>query len=58
MFKLSIKTDNAAFKEEGNAAPEIERILREIIGKLHRGHTGGDARDHNGNTVGTWSLKS
>lgn len=57
MFKLSIKTDNAAF-HEGDAGQEVARILKEIAKKVESGHTGGNARDGNGNTVGTWSLKS
>lgn len=57
MFKLSMKTDNAAFQECG-VGPEVARILRLIAKAIENGQTGGNARDGNGNTVGTWSLKS
>jgi len=54
MFKLKIKTDNAAF-DDGNRATEVARILRELAGRLESsnsidGHI--VLRDVNGNIVG------
>lgn len=54
MFKIEIDTDNEAFTDK---AEEVARILREIAKKLVQGSTGGNARDYNGNTVGSWVLK-
>jgi hypothetical protein len=56
-FKLKIKTDNAAFADDGNGGKnELARILREIAANLEAGYDCGSARDENGNTVGEWSL--
>lgn len=56
-FKLKIKTDNAAFAEDGNDGKnEVARILREIADKLEDGCDVGFPRDINGNKVGEWSI--
>jgi hypothetical protein len=56
-FKLKIKTDNAAFTEDGNDGKnEVARILREIADKLEQGYEVGSPRDYNGNKVGEWSM--
>ena len=56
MFKLRIKTDNAAFEGE-NRIPELKRILKEAILKLEQGN---DKQaillDVNGNLVGGYTL--
>lgn len=57
MFKLEMKTKNAAFEECG-VNPEVARILRAVGKACEAGQTGGTCRDANGNMVGTWSLKS
>jgi hypothetical protein len=54
-LRIEIATDNAAF--EGDAGPELARILRDIAGRLERDGVDGRAdgfkvRDVNGNTVG------
>ena len=58
MFTLTINTDNAAF-DDGNAAAETARILRDCADRIERGD--GDwsmygiviqLRDINGNVVG------
>lgn len=58
MFSLEISTDNAAF-DDGNAASEVARILRDCANRIERGE--GDwsmdgiviqLRDINGNVVG------
>ena len=54
MFKLTIRTDNAAF--ENGAATETARILRKIAKQIEDGELEGNARDFNGNTVGSYVL--
>lgn len=54
MFKLTIKTDNAAFEDDEGA--ECARILRNIAERLDRGEKCGLCVDVNGNHVGEWSL--
>lgn len=59
MFVLNITTGNAAFDEEnGGAGEEVARILKAVAEKVADGNTEGRCSDFNGNTVGTWSLKS
>jgi len=59
MFRVSIRTDNAAFfgEREGDyqPGPEVARILRRIAVSLEDGHGSGQCRDVNGNRVGQWS---
>ena len=65
-FKLSIDCANAAFCEgqtptPESAAPELARILRAIAERIESGDTFDTFRnchDINGNTVGTFALKS
>jgi hypothetical protein len=61
MFKLEIRTANVAFdEEEGNAGPELARILRELADRVEGGVPTGDnasVRDVNGNRVGEWSYE-
>lgn len=58
MFKVTMNTDNDAFQGDSPSLNhEVARILRDIAKKLEQGATGGNCRDSNGNTVGTWSLK-
>ena len=54
MFKLEFKTDNAVFVEflEG----EINEILSDVGESVIQGNTDGLIHDHNGNTIGKWSL--
>lgn len=56
MFKLTIKTDNAAFAD-GNLENEIARILRKVAERIERGDTSGSTFDLNGNKVGSFELK-
>ena len=50
MFKLSFKTDNAAFEQ---GASEIARILRRIAEDIEqRERFEGSVRDINGNRIG------
>ena len=59
MFKVQIDTGNAAFDEDnGGAAAETARILREIADRLENGRTEGPAFDLNGNTVGRYTLEA
>lgn len=59
MFLLNITTGNDAFSDEnGGAGEEIARILKDAASKVANGYTEGRCSDINGNTVGTWSLKS
>lgn len=61
MFTLEIKTGNAAFTDPYSGeydqyaeGAEINRILRNIIGKIEDGCTYGTVFDINGNRVGRW----
>lgn len=66
MFKLEIKTNNAAFTDD--SAPDAERddasargeqvtlILRAIAKLTEQGYTEGPATDSNGNRCGYWTL--
>lgn len=62
MFKIQIATGNDAFDEqEGNAGPELARILDEIADRIRNGVADNDfanIRDINGATVGDWSYAS
>ena len=62
MFNLTIRTANAAFDEEdGNAGPELARILRELADRIDDGVPDGDTAslfDANGNRVGAWNYSS
>ena len=55
MFKLEIRTGNAAF-DENDAYPELARILRDVANRLEYQDEQGTCRDANGNVVGKWSL--
>lgn len=68
MFKLEIKTGNAAFRDENEtdkhgdyildrSAYEVKRILREVSNKLENGYDEGKVFDINGNCVGEWKYK-
>lgn len=54
MFKIEIKTGNAAF--EDSPEYEVKRILKEVIVKMENGYDSGVCMDINGNKVGEWSL--
>ena len=54
MFKLRIKTDNAAFACDKKT--EIIRILKDTILKLEQGNDRGILLDVNGNLVGEFRL--
>ena len=68
MFKLEIKTGNAAFRDENETdkhgeyvldkgAYEVRRILKDISAKLEAGYDEGSVSDINGNKVGTWKYE-
>ena len=55
MFKLTFRTDNAAFSDYPEL--EIARILRETADRVEAGHAGlGHIHDFNGNTVGNFNT--
>lgn len=54
MFKLTIKTDNAAFADDPEA--ELARILADVAERVADGEMSGKLRDANGNTVGEYST--
>lgn len=63
MFKLSIKTGNAAFcdpttgeESSWDENHEVARILREIADKIDDGRREGKAIDYNGNSVGEFTF--
>lgn len=55
MFKLTIKTDNAAF-DDSMLWLELARILRDIAMQLENQRDEGKCRDINGNTVGWFEV--
>ncbi|GAA3751143.1 hypothetical protein GCM10022379_19530 [Micromonospora maritima] len=55
MLRVEIETDNAAF-QNGQAAEEAARLLREAADRIADGATIGGLRDHNGNNVGQFML--
>lgn len=63
MFKLEMKTGNAAFKDaDGNddslcECEEIASVLSGVVGKLKDGYTYGSCIDANGNVVGKWIVE-
>jgi hypothetical protein len=54
-FRVSIRTDNAAF-EEGDRGAEVARILRDVADRLEDGFEAGSVRDINGNLVGGFDF--
>lgn len=54
MFKLEIKTENAAFEDDANE--EIARLLEKAAQRLRAGDVCDTLRDANGNTVGKWDT--
>lgn len=68
MFRLEIKTGNAAFRDEdrtdrhGNyeldrSGHEVRRILKDVARKLEHGEDCGSIYDTNGNKVGSWKYE-
>jgi hypothetical protein len=57
MFKLTFKTDNAAFNR-GDHPDEVARILRDVAIRIQAGHGNGKVYDLNGNTVGEFDVKA
>lgn len=55
MFTLKIETGNSAF-DDGNAADEVARILRDVAYSLVSGTRTGVLHDVNGNLVGNFTL--
>ena len=56
MFRLTIKTENAAFEDPGPAS-ELVRILHVAASHLAAGTMSGKLRDINGNTVGEFAYE-
>jgi len=72
MFRLEFSTDNIAFKQfspddirfgllskpsaELTRAAEVYRIIGVITSEVMHYTTSGVVKDHNGNTIGEWSL--
>jgi hypothetical protein len=63
MFKLSFKTYNAAFTDNGDRRIEVVRLLREIAERIedNRAPSAGDSIygsivDANSNTIGQWTM--
>jgi hypothetical protein len=54
MFRLTIKTGNAAFADDMGG--ELGRIVHEVGALLLLGVGEGIVRDANGNTVGSWVI--
>ena len=54
-FIEPIPHSTAAF-EDGNRAPEMARILRDIANKVEGGRQAGTIRDINGNRLGEWGF--
>ena len=62
IFTLTVKADNAAFREEDGRdtedarGHEIARILRDVAKHVAEGGDAGVCMDINGNSCGAWSL--
>jgi hypothetical protein len=56
MFKLEIKTANAAFDEYPHE--EVARLLETAAKDLKDNYSHGVLRDFSGNIVGEWSLNA
>jgi len=58
-FQLEINMDNAAFQD--NPLAELADCLKEIGADIAEHsdaqHIEGKIKDHNGNTVGSWSVE-
>ncbi len=56
MFKLTIKTDNAAFADDCRG--EIALILEDLVQKIRNGKEPSILLDSNGNSVGSiiWGI--
>lgn len=54
-LKININLDNAAF-EGYQREPEIANIFKSIIRDLYLALNNGRCLDHNGNTVGQWTI--
>lgn len=54
MFKLEIRTGNAAFSDDREE--EIIRILQKVVDRMRNGSTGGRILDSNGNHVGDFDI--
>lgn len=63
MFKVVIKTGNAAFHEDDGQetddarGAEVARILRDIAAHVENGGEVGSCMDVNGNGVGKWGYR-
>lgn len=55
MFRMDIKTDNAAFEEDRNG--EVIRLLKRVIEQIENGEEDGSLLDINGNKVGKFKLR-
>jgi len=62
MFRLTIQTDNAAFREDDGTPTseargvEVACILRAVAAHAEEGRCVGRCIDVNGNTVGEWEM--
>lgn len=59
-FELALRSSNAAFGNDPmTCAEEVARILREVADDIAVGtrYCGGNLRDANGNTVGSFSYE-
>ena len=55
-FTLRIETENDAFA--CGADFQVARLLRQCAARVEAGHTEGNLRDSNGNTVGRFELEA
>lgn len=60
-FRLVIELENAAFEDEAGSNFELARILRKYADRIENGAVGfatENVRDVNGNTVGSYAIKT
>ena len=62
MFKMEIRTGNAAFHDPATGEPdfyyegdELSRILKKVAAEIRGGSISGNVYDYNGNKVGSWT---
>ena len=58
-FKMVFEVDNDAFYDDDGELIDnaVSPLIHDVAAKVHDGHTGGNIRDVNGNTIGSWTLR-
>jgi hypothetical protein len=59
-FILTLNLDNAAMHHEDDDSPDVYALgdrLRHVADRVEQGELGGDVKDINGNTIGTFTFR-